>query len=95
MGALNLEFDVRIMWVLVLAGLAACVFSRGSKVVFLGNGLPAPQDTGAVFPDEESELSEIDPGAVETLFMQQAPPRVNGEDIDEFLVDVSGIVGKV
>ena len=95
MGALNLVFDSDTMWVLVLAGLAACVLSRGSGVASLGNGPLVSRERVGGLTEEESDLGEIDPVPVETLFMQQAPPRVNGEDIDEFLVDVSGIVGKV
>jgi len=95
MGALNLVFDSDTMWVLVLAGLAACMLSRVNGTVSLGNALPGSREPVAGFSEEDSDLIEINPALVETLFMQQAPPRVNGEDIDEFLVDVSGIVGKV
>ncbi len=95
MGALNLVFDSDTMWVLVLAGLAACWLSRVNGAVSLGNGPPVSREPVAGFSKEDADLSEVDPVLVETLFMQQALPRVNGEDIDEFLVDVSGIVGKV
>ncbi len=93
MGALNLVFDSDTMWVLVLAGLAACVLSRGNGVVPLGNGPLVSRETPAV-----SSGDDADPSAsfsLETLFGQQAPAPVNGDDIDDFLVDVSGFVGKV
>ena len=94
MGAADLMFDSDTMWVLVLAGLAACMLSRVNGVVSLGNGSPVSREPVAGFTKEDSDLSGIDPVAVETLFMQQAPPRVNGEEIDGFLADVSGFVGK-
>ena len=92
---MNHVFDSDTMWVFVLAGLAACMLSRVNGAVFLGNGPPVSREPVAGFSEEDSDLAEINPAFVETLFMQQAPPRVNGDDIDEFLVDVSGIVGKV
>jgi len=92
---MNLLFDSDTMWVIVLAGLAACWLSRVNGAVSLGNGPPVSREPVAGFSKEDADLSEVDPVLVETLFMQQAPPRVNGEDIDEFLVGVSGIVGKV
>jgi len=95
MGALDLVFDSDTMWVFVLAGLAACVLSRVDGAVPLVNGSVDRRDPVNGFSEEDDELREIDPVLVETLFMQQAPPRVNGDDIDEFLVDVSGIVGTV
>ncbi len=95
MGALNLVFDSDTMWVLVLAGLAACVLSRGSGVASLGNGPLVSRERVGGFTEEDSDLGEIDPVPVETLFGQQTAAPVNGDDIDDFLVDVSGIVGKV
>ncbi len=91
MGAATLLFDSDTMWVLVLAGLAACMLSRGSRVASLGNGPPVPRDTGAAFPEDDSEMNASFP--LETLFGQQAPAPVNGDEIDDFLVDVSGFTG--
>ncbi len=93
MGAANLIFDSDMLWLLVLAGLAACVLSRVNGVVSLGNGPPVSREAPAV-----SSGDDADPSAsfsLEALFGQQAPAPVNGDDIDDFLVDVSGFTGKV
>jgi len=90
---MNLLFDSDTMWVIVLAGLAACWLSRQNGIVSLGNGPPVSRETPAV-----SSGDDADPSAsfsLEALFGQQPPAPVNGDDIDEFLVGVSGIVGKV
>ncbi len=89
MGAKNFLFGSDTMWLLVLAGLAACVLSRVNGAVSLGNVPPFSRE-----PPVESSGEDADPEGsfpVEVLFGQQ--PRVAGEDPSEFLEDVSGFVG--
>jgi len=89
---MNHVFDSDTMWVIVLAGLAACMLSRRENgVVPLGNGPPVSREPVAAFSGEGSEMSGSFP--LETLFGQQSQTRVSGDDIEGFLADVSGFVG--